>query len=606
LIGTVVVAPERSVFLGAHQNGAGLATTAAFAPPEPRIVRPNLLALVAIAVVGCAVPVRSAVIATTTDDIDLTQVALLDWITIPFVLAGLVAWWRRPDSRLGPLMIAGGFASGLSALQLTHVDALYTIGAVFDILPAAFFLHVCLAFPDGRLRSRFEQVLVVVAYSAAIGLQLVKMALGSFGPNNLIALGPWPSAAADVQHVQLLTISATCLAGAFVLVDRRRHTGRRRRRSLELLISSFAIGLVMIAALFIDGDLAGPGFQQLQRATLIVIGLSPIAFLVGLLDERLGRSAVADLMLDLRGDPPPRALRAAFARALKDPSLTLAYWLPDFHTYVDLDGKPVDLSQEEGRTATVLDRNGSRVAALVHDKALDDEPELLEAVGAAAGISLENARLQAELRARLVELTGSRARVIDAGQKERQRLERNLHDGAQQRLIALSLQLSILEQKVGEQHEVRAELDQARREIALSLEELRDVARGIHPAVLTGHGLKVALESLAARAPVPVRLTVDVEQRLPERVEVAAYYVVSESLTNIGKHAEARDASVRVAKTASKLVVEVVDDGIGGADTEGGTGIRGLADRVEALGGRLRIWTPRGGGTRVEAEIPCA
>ena len=590
------------------QIGAGLATTAAVASLGRRNVdlRPNLLALGAIAVIGCALPIRTAVVASTTNDVDLVQVALLDWITIPFVLAGLVAWWRRPDSRLGPLMIAGGFASGLSALQLTHVDALYTIGAVFDILPAAFFLHVCLAFPDGRLRSRFEQVLVVVAYSAAIGLQLVKMALGAFGPNNLIALGSWPSAAADVQHVQLLTISAACVAGAFVLVNRRRQAGRLRRHSLELLVDSFAVGLVMIAALFVDGDLAGPWFQQLQRATLIVIGLSPIVFLVGLLDERLGRSAVADLMLELRSDPPPRQLRNALARALRDPSLTLAYWLPDFHTYVDLDGKPVDPSQEEGRTATVLDRNGSRVAALVHDEALDDEPELLEAVVAAAGISLENARLQAELQARLVELTGSRARVIDAGQKERQRLERNLHDGAQQRLIALSLQLSLLEQKVSEQPEVRAELDQARREIALSLEELRDVARGIHPAVLTGHGLKVALESLAARAPFPVRLTVDLDQRLPERVEVAAYYVVSESLTNIGKHAEARDASVRVARTDSRLVVEVVDDGIGGADTEGGSGIRGLADRVEALGGRLRIWTPRGGGTRVEAEIPCA
>jgi signal transduction histidine kinase len=362
----------------------------------------------------------------------------------------------------------------------------------------------------------------------------------------------------------------------------------------------------MIAALFVDGDLSGPAFRELQRATLIVIGLSPVAFLFGLLDERLGRSAVGDLMLELRRELPPRELRDALARALKDASLMLAFWLPDFHTYVDLDGRPVDLSQAAGRSATVLDRNGSRVAALVHDKTLDDEPELLEAVGAAAGISLENARLQAELKARLVELQGSRARVIEVGQKERQRLERNLHDGAQQRLIALSLQLSLLEQRHRDEPEVRAELDQARREIALSLEELRDVARGIHPAVLTGHGLKVALESLAARAALPVRLTVDVEQRLPERVEVAAYYVVSESLVNIGKHAHARDASVRVAKSNSSLVVEVVDDGVGGANTEGGSGIRGLADRVEALGGRLRVWTPRGGGTRVEAEIPCA
>jgi signal transduction histidine kinase len=152
----------------------------------------------------------------------------------------------------------------------------------------------------------------------------------------------------------------------------------------------------------------------------------------------------------------------------------------------------------------------------------------------------------------------------------------------------------------------QAELDQARREIALSLEELRDVARGIHPAVVSGHGLEVALESLAARAPVPVRLTVDLNGRVNERLEVAAYYVVSESLANIAKHARAKTATVDIARADGELVVEIVDDGIGGADSERGTGLRGLADRVEALDGRLRVWTPRGGGTRVRAEMPCA
>jgi signal transduction histidine kinase len=152
----------------------------------------------------------------------------------------------------------------------------------------------------------------------------------------------------------------------------------------------------------------------------------------------------------------------------------------------------------------------------------------------------------------------------------------------------------------------QAELDQARREIALSLEELRDVARGIHPAVVSGHGLEVALESLAARAPVPVRLTVDLNGRVNERLEVAAYYVVSESLANIAKHAGAKTATVDIARADGELVVEIVDDGIGGADSERGTGLRGLADRVEALDGRLRVWTPRGGGTRVRAEMPCA
>ena len=260
----------------------------------------------------------------------------------------------------------------------------------------------------------------------------------------------------------------------------------------------------------------------------------------------------------------------------------------------------------DGRTTTLIDRDGEHVAALVHDPSLNDEPELLDAVSAAAGIALENGRLHVELKARLEELRGSRGRVIEAGQKERQRLERNLHDGAQQRLIALSLELGLLGGAARPGSDARAGVDQARREIALSLEELRDVARGLHPAVVSGHGLAVALESLAAGASVPVRLTVELDGRLPEPVEVAAYYVVCESLANIGKHAQASSATVEVARTNGRVVVEVVDDGVGGADSERGSGLRGLADRVEALGGRLRVWTPRGGGTRVRAEIPCA
>ena len=254
----------------------------------------------------------------------------------------------------------------------------------------------------------------------------------------------------------------------------------------------------------------------------------------------------------------------------------------------------------------MIGRNGDRVAALIHDPALSGEPELLEAVSAAAGIAIENGRLHVELRARLEELRGSRSRIVEAGQKERQRLERNLHDGAQQRLIALSLDLSLLEQELGNEGGAGMRLAQARREIATSLGELREVAQGIHPAVVSGHGLAVALEQLAARAPVPVRLTVAVDGRLPEPVEVAAYYLVSESLANVAKHARASSATVSVNRGGGQVVVEIVDDGIGGADTERGSGLRGLADRVEALGGWLRVWSPTGGGTHVKAEMPCA
>jgi len=267
----------------------------------------------------------------------------------------------------------------------------------------------------------------------------------------------------------------------------------------------------------------------------------------------------------------------------------------------------VDLPGAESRRATTLiHRDGEPVAALLHDASLGDEPELLAAVTAAAAIALENTRLQVELRARLRELRGSRSRMVEAADKERKRLERNLHDGAQQRLVALSLELGLLESDLIGDAPVQRRLDRARREVAASLTELREIARGIHPAVVSGHGLAVALEQLVALAPIPVRLDVDIPGRLPESHEVAAFYLVSESLTNVGKHAAASTAAVVVKRVNGQVLVEVRDDGIGGADTEQGSGLRGLADRVEALDGRLRIWSPAGKGTLIRAEIPCA
>jgi signal transduction histidine kinase len=569
------------------------------APPRPSVLR-------TIAIAGLLAAACSLALALTNDGVSGVQVALLEWISIPYIAAGLVAWWRRPDSRLGVLMIVGGFATAISGLAFAEFAVPHTIGVIFDVLPAVVFLHVYLAFPRGRLRSRFERGLVAAGYAAAIGLQLLKMSLGGVGSQNLLEISVRSDAAHTVEQVQLLSISAICVIGIGVLAARRRDAGRPLRRPLALLIDSFAVGLVMIAVLFVFGAFQGPAFLTIQRATLIVIGISPIVFLIGLLDERLARSAVANLFVELRADPSPTGLRDAFARALRDPSLTLAYWLPEFESWADLDGRTVELPERgSGRATTLIERDGAHIAALVHDPALEDEPELLAAVGAAAGIALENGRLQAEQKAHLEELKGSRARVIEAGQKERQRLERNLHDGAQQRLVALSLELSLLEKQLDGDAEATTRLDRARSEIAVSLDELRAVARGLHPAVLSGHGLEVALQSIAAHSPTPVRLTVSLDERLPEQIEIAAYYVVSESLANIGKHARATTVSIDVACNDSIVVVEVVDDGVGGADTEHGSGLRGLADRVEAHGGRLRIWSPAGGGTRLRAEMPC-
>ena len=203
------------------------------------------------------------------------------------------------------------------------------------------------------------------------------------------------------------------------------------------------------------------------------------------------------------------------------------------------------------------------------------------------------------------ELRVSRAQVVEAGDAERRRLERNLHDGAQQRLVALSLELGLLEQRFQDDPEAQRAIDQARRELGESLRELRDLARGIHPAVVTGYGLAVAAQSLVDRSPVPVELDVDLDERVPETIEVAAYYLVSESLTNVAKYAHASRATVEIRRSAGHLVVEIADDGVGGADVAGGSGLKGLTDRIEALGGRLEVESPVGGGTRVRAEMPC-
>ncbi len=259
----------------------------------PVVVReaPSLLVLRAIALAGLLTAACSLALALTNDGVSGVQVALLEWISIPYIFAGLIAWWRRPDSRLGVLMIAGGFATAVSALAFARYAFPHTIGVIFDVLPAVIFLHVYLAFPSGRLRSDFERGLVAAGYVAAVGLQLVKMSLGGVGPQNLLELSTRASAAARVEQVQLLSIAAICLVGIGVLASRRRQTGRPLRRPVALLIDSFALGLVMIAVLFVSGAFQGPAFLTIQRATLLVIGISPIAFLIGLLDARLARSA---------------------------------------------------------------------------------------------------------------------------------------------------------------------------------------------------------------------------------------------------------------------------------------------------------------------------
>jgi signal transduction histidine kinase len=571
---------------------------------------PRLIVVVAIAVIAISATTATILLELSSDhggpDPGL-QAALHAWLILPYILCGLFAWYRKPENRFGLLMIAAGFATLLSSLSAANSNFVSTIGRAFDLVPFAVFMHVFLAFPTGALRSRGERLLVGATYAVA-SLHVVGLLLGGFDPGNAFAVIEAPELAADLLRIQLVAVSVLFLVGFVVMVTRRGAAGRPLPTPVKVLVNFFSLAFVMGAVLLLSLALEIPlhAFLTIQRTMFVVVGLAPFVFLLAILDARLARSAVGDLLVELRSEPPPSDLREPLARALRDPTVSLAYWLPQYDTWADQDGRPVSLPRPgDPRSVTVIDSDGGHLVALVHDPSLDDEPQLLQAVGAAAGIALENGRLQVELKAKLQELEGSRARVLEAGQQERKRLERNLHDGAQQRLIALSLDLEMYAGKLADDPEAQSHIEAARKEIAVSLDELRAVARGLHPAVVTGHGLAVALVSLAAGSPVPVKLNVAVEDRLDESIEVAAYYVVSESLANIGKHARATTVTIEVIRECDELVVEIVDDGVGGADSERGTGLRGLADRVEALGGQLQVWAPRGGGTRVRAQMPC-
>ncbi|MFN8187583.1 MAG: PAS domain S-box protein [Gaiellales bacterium] len=787
-----------------------------------------------------------------------------------FVGCGLLASVRRPENLTGSLMAAVGFSWLLSSLQMANNDVAFTIGVALAFVPLPVITHLVLAYPEGRLETRPARATTAFAYVAVIVLQLLGTLFCKPGPGSTIE----GACRVNCPENLLLVTANDTLASAFyaavnvsgllvaiaaitILAGRWRAATRPARRVLAPVLWSGALAALAAVSLFLAGLFDQDAIVLARLATFAVIAFVPVAFLVGLLRGRLAGSAVSRLVLELGQAPVSGRLREALARSLGDPSLRVAYWLPELEEYVDALGQPIELpAPGDGQTATLVERDGRLVGALIHDTALDDQPELVEAVCAAAALALENERLQADLRARLAQLreseqrhravidsspvaiveldpdgnvtlwnaaaertfgwsageivgtryplpmdadlpeveqawervlsgetlalearrrrrdgslvelevtaapirddqgnvvrhmailfdvterkraeealrherdfsstlidstaclvvvfdrdgrlirfnraceqlTGyrtdevigrtfwelfidpadvepirnalervtagdfpadnendwilrdgrrrriawsntalldargeveylvssglditermrdeqeiraSRARIVEAADTERRRLERNLHDGAQQRLVALSLALRMAQRQLHTSPDAAETLlAGATDELAHALEELRELARGIHPSVLIDRGLPAAIDALATRSPVPVTVDVSLDGRLPAQVEVAAYYVVSEALANVAKYANASSVSVHVSRSNGLASVEVADDGIGGADPGAGTGLRGLADRVAALDGRLDVQSASGAGTCVRAVIP--
>ena len=523
-----------------------------------------------------------------------------------FAACGLLAWHRRPESRAGPLMVVTGllfFVHG--TLGRLHSSFAETIGIAVSNYWIITFVALLVWFPGGRRRWAASERFVIGAFVVAeVVLALVWMLFAEI-PRNLALVWPNPQVASAIDKAASSLGFAASVCLAILLVGRWLKATRPVRRA-SAPAAAGALTLLFLGGLILQGcsRRRSRRFSSGRLSSVSCWCRSCFSQVSG--GAWVARAAVGDLLVDL-GSMSGRPLQAALAKALGDPTLTLAYWLPQFGSYADSDGQKLELPADDGkRLLAVVEQDGERVAAIVYDASLAEERKLLDAVVAAAGIALKNERLAAELRARVNELSASRARIVGAGDEERRRLERNLHDGAQQRLVALGMQLRLLGPRIRTDPEAaEALVATAAAELATSVDELRELAHGIHPAVLD-HGLTVALESLAARSTVATAVSVDLLERLPEVVEVAAYFVASEALANVAKHAQASAVQITVSRDTKGALVEVADDGVGGADDAGGSGLRGLADRVEALGGQLRISSPLGTGTTISAVIPCA
>ena len=539
-----------------------------------------------------------------------------------FIGVGLVAWGYRPENRLGTLMTATGFAFFLAMAGLSDLPVVFLIGNVFGSLFMATAVHLLLAAPSGTLQSQWDRRLVTVAYLIVTVMVLPVWFFveprEDWGckecPDNLLLISNNETA------LTVIGLAINVVAIAFVIAVLVRLVGRWRRAAAHerrLFAPFYAAGVVLMITLVVFFTLTTAVIDKANdsdaRDIIALISLIPLAavpylFLYSLVRARMFQGgAVRELVGRVSQAPRPGELRDLLAQALEDPTVDLAYRLPDNRRWVNADGRAIELPAEGSeRAATRVERDGECIAAIVHDATLNEDHGHVDAVGAAALLSIQNERLDAQLRAKVEELRDSRRRMLRIGLEERRRLERDLHDGAQQRLVSMALNLRLARSRLREDPDgAERLLAGAGDELSAALEELRELARGIHPALLSDRGLDTALETLVHRAPVPVTLHSGAGDDLPEAVELAAYFVVSEALTNVVKYAHAGQATVELARENGRLVVEVADDGVGGADPGRGTGLRGLADRLAVLEGRLEVDSPPGGGTTVRARIPC-
>jgi signal transduction histidine kinase len=530
---------------------------------------------------------------------------------IGVLVPGVVVWKRATNPRLGQLMVAAAGTYYLHFLRGSAQPMVFAVGFCLAYLWTGMVAHLVLTWPSGRIVRRGQRVMVAVCYLAPVGSQIARYLIDHPRPRWAFGIQQENTTAARAGSI-LFAGLAFIVVG--ILVRRWATSSRLRRRPGEPVWGAIAVAFTLAAGVGVASVASASGKVEIP---LLVAALSAGLFLVPSVywiqrqrarSARWGLAAVA-LDTDSEATPlDPAQLQQALGDAVGDPTLRLLYPL-DSGGYIDSHGRETEQPEPSaGRGITNVYRHGRLFALIEHDEALSDEQSLAEATSAAAGLALENAHLYATLHAQIEQIRSSRLRLATAAFEERRRIQRDLHDGAQQQLFAVLVLLDLARHELGPLTQgpadrAKASVDRAHDQLQQAIQTLRELTENIYPVTLFEHGLAHAVESMADLAPIPVTVHV-APGRWPLQIESAAYFVICEALANVYKHAKATQVSVTVIPGDGQLLVHVRDNGQGGAQVLSGRGLAGLQDRVAVVGGTLSIDTGVGEGTQLTSRLP--
>lgn len=549
---------------------------------------------------------------------EISYTTLHAFVPLVFAVCAAVAWAIGPNPVPARLMVL------FVVVWIPETFFDYLVGQVGWLWPIVRGVHLgwavvagilVLVYPRGWLADRFDRVVARIALAISVVYFVGTLLFAGPGsiPECVCAPNPYQVAEAP-DLLRAIDVGYRAVGAGLMVAIAVRLLWRWMRGSvparavafvMPIALLSWASMAVVQAAAYAASTTPG---QVLRTVALIAMAAVPVSFVAGVAHARNMRARVADLMRVTREGADRGLWAESLARALRDDSVRVYWWEEDRGRYVDAAGQPMD-SADAGRGHSILpvaSPTGLPIALIRHDRVLTDNMRLLDGVSSALRLSVDNGRLRSDLERTLDQVRQSRQRIVEAGDEARRRIERDLHDGAQQQLVSLGMRLRLAANTAREtgEHRLAEDLEDAIATLNQGLKELRELAHGIHPSLLSQGGLALAVPELAGRCPVPVEVDVQADGRLPELIESTAYFAIAESLANVAKHSQATRAWIRARIEDERVVIEVRDNGIGGASLDAGSGVLGIADRIEAVGGELELVSPPGSGTTVTVRMP--